>query len=155
MPIGQSPGSIANRFSVGHSGNPSGRPAGTRNKFSAQFVADVAADWDEHGKTVLERVRIESPERYLEVCSRLVPKEVALAVEQRFPGGLNGEEWEMALAVFAGIKAAMPDAATRSPADVLQFVADAIRLASAVEIPVESGNFDHKISNKNNISGHR
>ncbi len=41
-----------------------GRPAGARNKFSAQFVADVAQVWERHGRAVLERLVVEEPARF-------------------------------------------------------------------------------------------
>jgi len=36
-----------------------GRPPGVRNRFSAQFVADVADVWHRHGAAVLERLVVE------------------------------------------------------------------------------------------------
>ena len=33
----------------GESGNPAGRPKGSRNKLSEEFVAEIYADWCEHG----------------------------------------------------------------------------------------------------------
>ena len=44
---------------------PSGRPVGSRSKFSEAMVADFAADWNEHGAGVLERVRMPDPATYL------------------------------------------------------------------------------------------
>jgi hypothetical protein len=74
---------VSTRWKPGQSGNPLGRPVGVRNKFSEEFVTDFMADWQEHGNSVLERVRKEDPSAYLRVAAVLVPKEMNVAVEQR------------------------------------------------------------------------
>ena len=130
MATGTAAASIARRFPPGKSGNPEGRPTGTRNRFSTQFVADVAADWEAHGVQVLEKVRQESPERYLEICARLVPREFALTVDQPV-GGLSPDNLAIMVGIIAGVRAALPSAEQRDPQAVLQFVADAINAASA------------------------
>ena len=45
----------------GESGNPAGRPKGSRNKLSEEFVAEVYADWCEHGAAAIETVRERDP----------------------------------------------------------------------------------------------
>jgi hypothetical protein len=47
------------------------------------MVADFAADWNEHGTAVPERVRMTDPATYLRVAAVLVPKELNVAVEQK------------------------------------------------------------------------
>jgi hypothetical protein len=126
--------SIATRFQPGASGNPHGRPAGVRNKFSTAFVSDVAESWGRHGPRVLEQLATLEPARYADLCSRLIPRDVAVTVEQRLPGGLEADDWQLALAVFGAIKDALPDANQRQPAEVLSFVLDAIHAASAKTI---------------------
>ena len=37
------------------SGNPAGRPVGSRNKFADSFFADLTAIWAAHGKTAIEK----------------------------------------------------------------------------------------------------
>jgi hypothetical protein len=134
MSSGQSPASVANRFAAGASGNPSGRPAGSRNKFSSQFVSDIALDWAEHGPDVIARVRMQSPERYFEVCSRLVPKEVAVAIEQRAVGNLTTDDMAVLGEVLEALRESIPDLAHREPGDVFKHVQRALKLAAAPEI---------------------
>ena len=60
-----------------------GSPIGSRSKFSEAMFADFAADWNENGAGVLERVRMIDPATYLRVATVLAPKELNVAVEQK------------------------------------------------------------------------
>jgi hypothetical protein len=62
------------RFKPGQSGNPSGRPKGSRNKFTEAFFQLLAADYDEHGKDVIEQVREKYPLQYLRLIVSVLPK---------------------------------------------------------------------------------
>ncbi len=70
-------GSKDTQFRVGQSGGP-GRPKGARNRFSEDYVEAFAADFEEHGAEVFERVRIEQPGVYLKLAAMLVPKDLDL-----------------------------------------------------------------------------
>jgi hypothetical protein len=58
----------------GQSGNPAGRPKGTRHRFSERFCKDFLADWEAHGLEVIEKVRNEKPDVYLRVATAILPK---------------------------------------------------------------------------------
>ncbi len=51
-------------------------------------------------------------------------------------GGLGVDDWQLALEVFAGIKEVLPRAGDRQLGQLLAFVRDAIRGASAKTIEV-------------------
>lgn len=67
-------------FKPGQSGNPKGREKGSRNKLTEQFVADIYADWQEHGVQAIKDVRDKSPTDYLKVVAGVITKDVAVTV---------------------------------------------------------------------------
>jgi Family of unknown function (DUF5681) len=59
------------RFKPGQSGNPAGRPKGSRNKVSEKLLEALASDFDAHGQDVIEKVRAERPADYLKIVASL------------------------------------------------------------------------------------
>ncbi|WP_336947232.1 hypothetical protein [Asaia sp. HN010] len=60
-------------FKPGNNANPSGRPKGTRNKLSENFVSALFADFEEHGAKAIEAMRVEKPGDYVKVIASLIP----------------------------------------------------------------------------------
>ena len=114
-------------FPAGVSGNPNGRPVGSRTAFSAAFLRDLAETWAEHGKATMVHTAKVQPEIFFATCARLIPKDVQISIEQGMPRGVGPEE----LAILQAIKAAIPDANSRSPDEVMGFVLEAIRAHGA------------------------
>ena len=69
-------GNEATRFKPGRSGNPKGRPRGSRHKISEAFIADLLADYQKHGRQALDRMRKEDPTAYIRMIASLVPKQI-------------------------------------------------------------------------------
>ena len=63
----------------GQSGNPAGRPRGSRNRLGEAFVDDLCADWKENGPQVIVAVRKDDPSTYLRVISSILPKELTVS----------------------------------------------------------------------------
>src|SRR5262249_432047 len=102
------------------SGNPFGRPKGSRNKLAEAFIADVYADWLEHGILALVRVREKQPAAYLRVVASLLPQHIEVSDDV---GLLSDDELdarlklvEAALAESDGTQGGAPRVAGTAPA---------------------------------------
>src|SRR5262245_9260564 len=116
-----------NRWLPGQSGNLTGRPRGARTEFSTSFMRDLARVWAKRGGDIIEKVAANDPSRFFAVAASLIPRDVAISIEQRLPGGLSPDDWSIAMGVFQAVKEALPDANSRAPGEVLNFVLDAIK----------------------------
>jgi hypothetical protein len=68
-------------FQPGQSGNPAGRPKGSRNRLTEVFMSAVADDFTEHGAEVIAQVRRGDPVAYLRIVGSFVPPELVLKRE--------------------------------------------------------------------------
>ena len=64
------------QFKRGQSGNPKGRPKGSRNKLSEQFVADLHTAWQLFGRPALMTTALTEPSVFVRVVASLMPKEL-------------------------------------------------------------------------------
>ena len=68
----------AQGFQPGKSGNPGGRPKGSRNKLQGDFMRRLSEDFARFGIYAIARARRDDPLGYVKVCASLMPKEVNL-----------------------------------------------------------------------------
>jgi hypothetical protein len=69
-------GNEATRFKPGQSGNPKGRPKGSRHKIAEAFLRDLLSDYEKHGADAIERMRLDDPAAYVRMVVSLVPKQI-------------------------------------------------------------------------------
>jgi hypothetical protein len=82
-------------FKPGQSGNPNGRPKGSRNKLAETFLADVYAEWEAGGRQAVKEMVAERPSDFVRMVASLMPKEVKTQTNPL--AELSDEELEAAL----------------------------------------------------------
>jgi hypothetical protein len=66
------------QWQPGRSGNPAGRPKGSRSKLSESFLKALSEDFDTNGIDVIEKVRSSRPHEYLKIVAAVLPKQMQL-----------------------------------------------------------------------------
>jgi hypothetical protein len=64
------------QFKPGQSGNPKGRPQGSRNKLSEDFFRDLCDAWQAFGKPALMTAAWTHPVEFVRVVASLIPREL-------------------------------------------------------------------------------
>lgn len=77
----QQPPAQLTPWKPGQSGNPLGRPKGSRNKLAEDFIKDLHEAWQAKGKDAIERVVAQRPHEFLKVVAGLLPKEIKIKDE--------------------------------------------------------------------------
>jgi predicted nuclease of restriction endonuclease-like RecB superfamily len=68
-------------FKPGQSGNPAGRPKGSKNKLGEDFIKALQEDFADNGISAIVNVRTERPHEYLKVIASILPKDVNLKAD--------------------------------------------------------------------------
>jgi uncharacterized protein DUF5681 len=71
-------GANRGQYKPGQSGNPAGRPKGSRNKLSESFLKALSDDFESNGIEVIEKVRNDRPHEYLKIVATVLPKQMQL-----------------------------------------------------------------------------
>jgi hypothetical protein len=66
---------VGRPFRPGQSGNPKGRPLGSRVKLEEIFVADMVEAWKLYGKEALERTAQKEPSKFAQIAASVLPKQ--------------------------------------------------------------------------------
>jgi hypothetical protein len=66
------------QFKKGQSGNPGGRPVGTRLALQGDFLKKFLADFEVHGAKAIRLARSKDPMGYVRVAAALLPKELEI-----------------------------------------------------------------------------
>jgi len=123
----------------GVSGNPAGRPLGSRNRLTHAFLAAYTASFEKHGPAVLERLRIDDPATYVRLGAILVPKDVQVAIEDNT--AIAGEDRRLLLDLLDVVKRAGAEAS--SPELVFQWISEDLRARLAQPIQLTGDRDDN------------
>ena len=69
----------------GQSGNPNGRPVGSRTVFSQAFLKDLAEVWSDDGREAMVKTANINPTVFFGTCARLIPNDVRVTSSSSFP----------------------------------------------------------------------
>ena len=86
----------ANLWQPGQSGNPAGRPRGSRNALSEEVICALLRDFRKHGEKAIAKVRRDQPGVYLKVIALLIPREHKVEYRNRVKE-LSDEQLEAAI----------------------------------------------------------
>ena len=87
------------RWQRGVSGNPAGRPRGSRNALSEEVICALLRDFRQHGQKAIAQVRMRQPAAYLKVLALLVPREHKVELTNTYEG-LSTEQIEAYIAAI-------------------------------------------------------
>jgi hypothetical protein len=65
-------------FKPGQSGNPAGRPKGSRNKLAEALLDDLYTEWQEQGRDAIKKMAEKNPGDFVNWWRRPCPKLLAL-----------------------------------------------------------------------------
>jgi hypothetical protein len=68
------------QFKPGQSGNPRGRPQGSRNKLTEEFTHSLCKAWVTYGEAALQTAAMTEPMQFCEMIARLMPRDVEVTI---------------------------------------------------------------------------
>ena len=101
----------------GQSGNPKGRPQGSRNKLSEEFLADVHASWQVWGQSALMTAAITDPVSYVRMVASLMPREIEATIT---PVTERMSDAQLEAIIARGIEGGLDPAAPDEDAQIIQ-----------------------------------
>jgi Family of unknown function (DUF5681) len=101
----------------GQSGNPKGRPKGSRNKLAETFFADLCEAWAALGKPALMTAAWTHPVEFVRVVASLIPRELEATittVTERM------SDAQLDAIIARGIEGGLDPAVTNEDAQIIQ-----------------------------------
>jgi hypothetical protein len=74
------------------SGNPGGKPVGAKNRLRGDFMRDLVASWETHGRACLDRLAKNDPESFVRIAAMIVGRELTI-------DGIEAPSWEQGAAM--------------------------------------------------------
>lgn len=90
-------------YKPGQSGNPKGRPKGSRNKINEAFLNDFYEAWQAFGRPALMAAAWEDPASFVKIAASLLPKE--MHIKDTTFDEMSDDELAAVLAAVRGIVA--------------------------------------------------
>ena len=75
---------IGKPFPPGISGNPGGKPTGTRDVINKAFLRDFVAGWRDYGTEAIKAMAKNQPAQFVQVAAALLPKQAEVDVTHHY-----------------------------------------------------------------------
>ncbi len=93
-------------------------------------LSDISAAWQKHGPDVLDRMAVDEPGRFAELCVKLVPKDVQVSLQANV-AALDPADMPVLIELLKAAKQALPDIGERKPGEAMELMLAALRAHTA------------------------
>ena len=90
-------------YKPGQSGNPKGRPKGSRNKLSEEFFRNLCDAWQAFGEPALMTAALTHPLEFVRVVAQLMPKDVEATATNIRAERMKSSELEALIEQYGGM----------------------------------------------------